>query len=251
MVVHVLKDAKALGAAAAARAEKLICEAVAKNGEARVVLSTGASQFETLENLVKSGVDWKRVDVFHLDEYINLPITHKASFRKYLKERFADIAMPRTMNYVQAEGDVGRIIAELNARIREKPIDVGLIGVGENAHIAFNDPPADFGASEPYIVVNLDDQCKRQQVREGWFETVGDVPDQAISMSCRHIMTCKAIISAVPHAVKADAVRAMLTRELTNDVPATMLMGHRNASLFLDENSAAKLSPDVLERFAE
>ncbi len=245
MKVQVLADAQALGAAASALAAKLISAAIAQRGVARIVLSTGASQFETLASLVKSSVDWRRVDVYHLDEYIGLPIAHKASFRKYLKERFADLTHPRSMNYVSGEGDISAVIQSLNESIKTAPIDVGLIGVGENAHIAFNDPPADFNAEQPYIVVTLNERCKRQQVREGWFPSEEDVPAQAISMSCRHIMRCKSIISAVPHAVKADAVLSMLTRPLTPDVPATMLMGHPNAQLFLDENSAAKLPADL------
>ncbi len=228
-----------LGRAAAASAAEKIRQAIAARGEARIVLSTGASQFDMFEALVTEDIDWSKVDMFHLDEYIALPITHKASFRKYLQERFVDRVHPRTVNFVDTEGDVEKAIAAVSAKLLEKPVDLGMIGIGENGHIAFNDPPADFGTDACYIVVDLDDNCKRQQVGEGWFATLDDVPAQAISMTVNRIMMCRSIISVVPHAVKARAVATTLSTPVCPEVPATMLKMHPDWELYLDKNSAA------------
>ncbi len=231
------KTAKDLGEAAAKLSAKKINEAIAEKGEARIILSTGASQFETLEALVKEDVDWSKVVMFHLDEYVDIADTHIASFRKYLKERFINIVNPKEAFLVDGNNAEGAI-KFLTEKVREKDIDVALIGIGENAHIAFNDPPADFDTKEAYIIVNLDEKCRKQQVGEGWFDTVDDVPKQAISMTAYQIMQSKTIISAVPHAVKANAIRLMMENELTNTVPATLLKEHSDYYLFVDENSA-------------
>ncbi len=230
------KDANELGERAANAAADYLNVLIERNGYARIVLSTGASQFETLQALVCSDVDWSRVEMFHLDEYVGLPETHIASFRKYLMERF--ISRVNLMNYYLVDGNPDSI-PELTARLCSRPVDLGIVGIGENGHIAFNDPPADFFTKESYIVVDLNDTCKKQQVGEGWFETVDDVPKQAISMTPYRIMQCKKIISCVPHAVKAEAVRATLNEEVTNKVPATLLRTHRDWTLFLDEESAS------------
>ena len=182
-------------------------------------------------------VDWSKVEMFHLDEYVALPITHGASFRKYLKERFLD-KLPCPMKAVHfVSGDPADIPA-LTAQIREAPIDVGLIGIGENGHIAFNDPPADFDTDEAYIVVDLDERCKRQQMGEGWFPTIDDVPKQAVSMTVRQIMSCREIVSCVPYAVKAEAIKKTLQAgETTNMIPATILKTHPNYLLYVDADS--------------
>jgi glucosamine-6-phosphate deaminase len=225
------------------KAARLISEklngAINMNGEARMIVSTGSSQFEMFQALVKENVDWPRVEVFHLDEYIGLPVTHIASFRKYLYERFINLVPVRKFHGVDVEGNIAGRIRDLALEIRRKPIDLGLIGIGVNGHIAFNDPPADFNTHDAYIVVKLDDKCKMQQVDEGWFKTMKDVPDEAVSMSVWQIMQCRAIISVVPHLVKADAVKKTLTCKLTNNVPATMLKTHPDWNLFLDQNSAS------------
>ena len=229
------------GRKAAAKTAEIINRAIAKKGHARIVLSTGASQFEMFDALVKLPVDWSKVEMFHLDEYVNLPETHIASFRKYLKERFVDIVHPKAAHFVIGEGDVQKNIADLTKELRRDEIDLGLIGIGENGHIAFNDPPADFDATEAYRVVNLDHKCRMQQVGEGWFATVDDVPKQAISMLPKQIMACKAIISVVPHAVKAKAVYDTITQSVNNMVPATLLKTHPEWYLFIDDESASML----------
>jgi glucosamine-6-phosphate deaminase len=241
MIITISKNAAELGAAAARFAGTRLREAIAHNGEARLVLSTGSSQFETLGALLKEDIDWKKTEIFHLDEYIGLPVTHKASFRKYLKERFIDFIECRKFYGVDAEGNVGKVIAGLTDEIRKKPVDVGLIGIGENAHIAFNDPPADFASRDAFIVVSLDERCKMQQVGEGWFKSVDEVPEKAVSMTVWQIMQCRTIVSAVPHLVKADAVYKTLTSKLSNMIPATMLKQHLDFYLFIDYNSASKV----------
>ena len=239
MKLSISENSKELGRAAAADVAARLREAIALRGEARIVLSTGASQFDMFEALVEEDVDWSKVDMFHLDEYIALPITHKASFRKYLQERFVDRVSLRSVNYVDTEGDINNAIAAISEKLTEKPVDIGLIGIGENGHIAFNDPPADVGTEACYIVVDLDDNCKRQQVREGWFPTPDDVPKQAVSMTVHRIMMCRSVISVVPHEVKAKAVAATLSTPVCPEVPATMLKMHPDWSLYLDKNSAS------------
>lgn len=227
------------------RAAQLVAEklnaCISTAGEARLLVSTGSSQFETLEALAKGNIDWGKVELFHLDEYINLPVTHKASFRKYLNDRFVSLVPLKKFYGVNVEGDADEKIQELTAEIRKRPIDVGLIGIGENAHIAFNDPPADFNTREAYRIVKLDEQCKRQQVNEGWFATIDEVPVEAISMTVWQIMQCNTIISCVPHKSKAGAVHKTLSSKLTNEVPATMLKQHKDFHLYLDYNSASEV----------
>jgi len=249
MKIFVGKTAKELGEKAAEIAANEIRKAIEEKGRARIILSTGASQFETLDSLVNKDIRWDQVTMFHLDEYVGLPQTHIASFRKYLKERFVDIVHPKDAFFVNGEGDIEENIKNLAAELRKEQIDVALIGIGENGHIAFNDPPADFDVRDAYIVVNLDDACKRQQIGEGWFKTMSEVPDKAISMTVYQIMQSKCIISSVPGKRKAEAVRKTLTADKTTPlVPATMLKEHKNWSLFLDEGSASLIDKkDIAE----
>ncbi|MCX6260926.1 MAG: 6-phosphogluconolactonase [Bacteroidia bacterium] len=239
MNISVSLKATELGNSAAKFAAGIINEAVNLNGEARMVVSTGSSQFEMFQALVKEKVDWAKVTVFHLDEYIGLPVTHKASFRKYLYERFINLVPVKKFYSVDVEGNIAGRIGELTSELRKKPVDLGLIGIGVNGHIAFNDPPADFNTHDAYIVVKLNEECKMQQVNEGWFKTMEDVPDEAVSMSVWQIMQCRTIISVVPHLVKADAVKNTLISKLTNTIPATMLKQHPDWHLFIDKNSAS------------
>ena len=243
MEIRICKNSAALGESAAKYVAKRLNDIIAEKGYARIVLSTGASQFETLDALTRENVNWSVVDMFHLDEYVNLPESHPASFRKYLKEKFTTKVNLKAAYFVDGTEEN---LKYLSGKINEHPIDVGLIGIGENAHIAFNDPPADFDTENPYIVVNLNDTCKKQQVGEGWFETVDDVPKQAVSMSVKQIMKCKKIVSCVPYKVKAEAVLNTLKTELTNTVPATMLKTHPDFTLYIDADSASLLSLPVI-----
>ncbi|MDO4740144.1 MAG: 6-phosphogluconolactonase [Eubacteriales bacterium] len=237
MKMHILPDAKAMGAAAAKEVAQALREAIARHGEARIVLSTGESQFTMFEALVQQDVDWAKVEMFHLDEYVGISDRHPASFRKYLKERFIEKVGLQNYHFVDADP---ACIPALTKLLREKPIHLGLIGIGRNGHIAFNDPPADFDTDEAYIVVTLDTACRMQQVAEGWYPDIDAVPSQAISMTCRQIMACEKIISVVPYAEKADAVAATLASEVTNAVPATLMKTHADLTLYCDEDAAAK-----------
>jgi glucosamine-6-phosphate deaminase len=243
MIINISSDALELGKKASKFAADKLNESIGQKGEARLVLSTGSSQFETLQSLLTEKVEWDKVDIFHLDEYIGLPITHPASFRKYLYDRFISHIKPHKFYSVDVEGDIDKIINILTSEIRKKPVDIGLIGIGVNGHIAFNDPPADFDTHEAYIIVNLDEQCQLQQVGEGWFNSLEDVPRRAISMTPWQILQCKTIISCVPHKVKAVAVRNTLINSLTNIVPATLLKQHPDYHLYLDRNSASEIIP--------
>lgn len=238
--ISVSSTAAENGRKAAVKAAELINKAIAEKGHARIILSTGASQFEMFENLVKQNVQWSKVEMFHLDEYVDLPETHIASFRKYLKERFVNIVHPGAVHFV-GDGDPKQNIEELTRELRKDVVDVGLIGIGENGHIAFNDPPADFDATEAYRIVNLDHKCRMQQVGEGWFATEDDVPRQAISMLPKQIMACRAIVSVVPHAVKAKAVYDTITQPVNNMVPATLLKTHPEWYLYIDDDAASML----------
>lgn len=243
MKIIVSKDANLLGERAADFVADILKKCIAEKGSARIVLSTGASQFTTLEALVQKDVDWSKVEMFHLDEYVNLPETHIASFRKYLRERFIDKVHPGAAHLVDGSPES---IADITAALREKPVDVGLIGIGENAHIAFNDPPADFDTKDAYIVVNLNDTCKNQQVHEGWFANVNEVPKQAVSMTVWQIMQCKRIVSCVPYAVKASAVQKTLENDKTNLIPATIMKEHPDFTLFVDEDSFSSVTEEKI-----
>lgn len=242
--IDISTDKETMGASAAAAGAEAIRRGIRERGRAVIVVATGASQFEMLDHLVREpGVDWARVTAFHLDEYAGISVEHPASFRRYLKERFVD-RLPTTIgrfHYIDGEGDLEAECGRLDDLIGDERIDVAFIGIGENAHLAFNDPPADFETEKPYLVVKLDEACRRQQLGEGWFPSLDDVPDTAISMSVRQIMKADTIICTVPDARKADAVHAAFTGPVTADVPASMLQNHPNCHVFLDEAAAGRL----------
>ena len=243
--VDVSRTKEELGSKAAREGAELIRKAIEERGEAFVIVATGASQFEMLDHLVREEVDWNRVTAFHLDEYVGMPITHPASFRRYLKERFVDrLPHPiRSFNYIDGEGDPQAECDRLGRVIGGVSIDVAFVGIGENAHLAFNDPPADFETEVPYLVVRLDDDCRRQQLGEGWFGSFDEVPERAISMSIRQIMKSRHIIAVVPDERKAKAVQGSVEGPVTPDVPSSILQGHPDCRLFLDTASASRLRP--------
>ena len=243
MIINISPDARILGRRAGMFAAEIINRSIKENSEARMVVSTGSSQFETLQTLIDQEIDWRKVEIFHLDEYIGIPASHPASFRKYLYERFINHIKVGAFHAVDVEGDISSKIRYLTAELRKKPIDLGLIGIGVNGHIAFNDPPADFETKEAYAVVNLDEVCRKQQVDEGWFGSLKDVPERAISMTPYQIMQCKIIISCVPHKVKSTAVRNTLINPVTEIVPATLLKQHPDYHLYIDNNSASEIIP--------
>ena len=240
MEIVISENKLELGKKAAQKGAEFIRRAIAERGEANIIVATGASQFEMLSELVKENIDWSAVTGFHLDEYIGIDETHPASFRKYLKERFVSLVPLKEFYYVNGNG-AEKECNRLGKIISRHPIDVAFVGIGENSHLAFNDPPADFETEEPYIVVNLDDDCRRQQLGEGWFPTFDDVPRQAISMSIRQIIKSKHIVCSVPDERKAIGVRNTLKSEISPIVPASVLQLHRSTWLFLDTASASKL----------
>ena len=241
MQINILNNPEELGAQAADAAAAYLNACIARTGHARIVLSTGASQFQFYEHFVRQPVDWRKVEMFHLDEYIGLPVEHPASFRRYLQERFLSKVPIGSFHLVDGEGDPDVVIAQLEAEAAKAPFDLGMIGIGENAHIAFNDPPADFHTAKAYKIVFLDDDCKRQQVREGWFASPEEVPSRAITMTVKAIMGCRKIISCVPHLAKAKAVANVLENDVTPDIPATILKRHADWTLYLDRESASLL----------
>jgi glucosamine-6-phosphate deaminase len=247
MKVYVLENAQELGNAAASHVAKIINELLAQQGKVRLVLSTGSSQFETLEALIKEDIDWSKVEMFHLDEYVNLSEEHPASFRKYLKERFVSLVPIQQVHYVNGEGDIKAHMEELAREITKEPIDLALIGIGENGHIAFNDPPADFMTKEAYKVVDLDEACKRQQVGEGWFPSIDEVPQQAITMTVHQIMQSRIIVSCVPNKVKAAAIQAFFENDISNTTPSTILKTHPNFTLFLDKQSSSQTESKYIQ----
>lgn len=231
-----------MGRLAAAEAADCIRAAIAERGDAAMIVATGTSQFETLAALVGApGIDWSRVTGFHLDEYLGLPMSHPASFRRYLKERFVDRVPLKAFHYISGEGDPAAECRRLGTLIGQSAIDVALIGIGENGHLAFNDPPADFATEQPYLVVTLDAACRQQQLGEGWFPTLDAVPTQAISMSISQIMKSRVIVCSVPDRRKAAAVQQAVAGLVTPELPASILQRHPCVSLYLDTNAAELL----------
>ena len=243
MDVRLCRDVKNLGRCAAADAASHISRAVEHRGHARIIVATGTSQFEVLAALAATeDIDWSKVVGFHLDEYLGLPMTHPASFRRYLKERLVDRVGLRAFHYIDGEAEPEEECRRVGELVAAGPIDVALIGIGENGHLAFNDPPADFETERPYLVVDLDEACRRQQLGEGWFPTLDDVPRRAISMSIRQIMKSEAIVCSVPDRRKAAAVRAAVEGPVTPQVPASILQRHPRATIYVDPPAAELLS---------
>ncbi len=248
MKIKIFEDAQELGKAAGSDAAQLIREAIRKNGAANIILATGTSQFEILNQLIsEKDIEWSKVVMFHLDEYIGLPVTHPASFRKYLRERFlSKVPELKAAYLINGETNAEAECERLNNLISKHPIDVALVGIGENGHLAFNDPPADFETHEPYIIVKLDDACRMQQLGEGWFTSVEEVPSRAISMSIKQIMKSKNIICSVPGSRKAMAVKNSVEQPVSPLYPASILQGREHCMLYLDKDAASLLSSNSL-----
>ena len=245
MELKVFTDRVALGRAAAEQAAAAIRRAISELGKARIIAATAASQLEFLDALTKApGIDWSKVEVFHLDEYIGLPASHPGSFRKMLLEQL--VRKTGIAKYHLLDGDAAdalEVVRRVGKELASRPVDIAFLGIGENGHIAFNDPPADFNTEEPYIIVNLDEACRQQQVGEAWFADISQVPKRAISMSARQILKAKEILAVVPGSPKAAAVKACLEGPISPMAPASILRTHRNATIYLDKDSASLLGP--------
>ena len=247
MLIRVFNDKLTLGRAAAEQAASAIRRAIAERGRARIVAATAASQLEFLDALTKmSGIEWSKVEAFHLDEYIGLPITHPGSFRKMLMEQL--VRKTGVRHYHLLDGDAAEpktVVRAVGKDLASAPIDIAFLGIGENGHIAFNDPPADFETEEPYIIVNLDEACRQQQVGEAWFTNLSQVPKQAISMSARQILKAREILAVVPDTRKAQAIKMCFEGDITPMAPASILRRHPNATIYLDTHSASLLGPKL------
>lgn len=247
MRIHLRDNREQLGRAAAEQAAAAIRRSIAERGKARIVGASAASQIEFLDALTASpGIAWDRVELFHLDEYIGLPPTHPASFCRFLEERLIAKTGIRETHLLRGDMQPMEAIESSNAAIRLAPIDVAFVGIGENGHLAFNDPPADFLTEEPFIVVELDEACRQQQVAEGWFPALDDVPKHAISMSVRQVLKAREILAIVPGPRKALAIRTCLEGPVSPLAPASILRNHTNTTIYLDKDSAALLSEEVL-----
>jgi len=244
MKICLVSNREAMGRFVASEAAQTLREALHQNGSARLIVATGASQFEVLDQLThQPDIDWSRVTAFHLDEYVGLSADHPASFCGYLKKRFVDRVNLGAFHYLPGDEDVTATIQKVGDLLVEHPVDLALVGIGENAHLAFNDPPADFEIEHPYLVVELDEACRQQQVGEGWFASMEEVPRQAMSMSIRQILRTRRILCSVPDQQKADAVRRTLLGSISVDVPASILREHGNTLLIIDEASASGVEP--------
>ena len=243
MHLQVYNNKTELGNAAAKDAARIINEAIAERNEAYVIAATGSSQFEFLDRLVSAPIEWKKVDFFHLDEYVGLPVSHRASFRRYLKERIVDRVHPRAFHLIDGEAaDVVEECRRVGQLITKQVIDAAFVGIGENGHLAFNDPPADFDTTEPYLVVELDEACRRQQVGEGWFASIEEVPARAISMSISQILRSRNILCIVPDQRKAKAVSDTVEMPVSSLRPASILQTHKDVRLYLDRESSSLLN---------
>jgi glucosamine-6-phosphate deaminase len=251
VILRVFDEKKEAGEAAAEQAAKLIRDAIRERGSARIVAATGASQFDFLDALTTaSGIDWRNVELFHLDEYIGLPMTHAASFCKYLQERLIRKTGIVRHHLLNGADEPKEVIRRASNAIISAPIDIAFAGIGENGHLAFNDPPADFDTTKPYLIVHLDEPCRQQQVGEGWFADIAEVPRQAISMSIRQILKSRVILSVVPDARKAQAVKACFEGPISATYPASILRTHENAMIYLDKESASMLDAATLSAYA-
>lgn len=249
MLVKVFPDKSSLSRAAAEHAANAIRNALGERGHARIVAATAASQIEFLDALTRlPGIDWRKVEAFHLDEYIGLPVTHPGSFRKMLLEQL--IQKSGIVKYHLLDGDApdpAAVARRAGKELASAPVDIAFLGIGENGHVAFNDPPADFEIEQPYIVVDLDEACRQQQVGEAWFANIAQVPKRALSMSVRQILKAKEILAVVPDQRKAHAIKACFEGEISRMAPASILRTHPNATVYLDKNSASMLSGDLRE----
>jgi glucosamine-6-phosphate deaminase len=242
-MLKIFNDKKSLSKAAADHAASAIREAIAAKGSARIVAATAASQIDFLDALTQEpGIDWSKVEAFHLDEYIGITIFHPGSFRKMLMEQLVQKTGITNYHLLDGEHDAAETVAHAGAALASAPIDIAFLGIGENGHLAFNDPPANFETEEPYLIVDLDDACRQQQVGEKWFSDISEVPKQAISMSVRQILKAKEVIAIVPDARKARAVKNCFEGEVSPMYPASILRTHPDATIYLDRHSAALLT---------
>ena len=243
MKLKIFKTKKEASLAASKTAAMILKKAIKSKGQANFIAATGKSQFEFLKDLIKyTNIDWRKTTMFHLDEYLRLSATHQASFQRYLKERLIDKVHPGKVHLIKGTAkNPQQECQRLNKLIAKKEIDVAFLGVGENGHLAFNDPPADFTTNEPFIMVKLNQTNRQQQVKEGWFAKISDVPKAAISMSIKQIMKSENIICLAFGERKSKIVRDCFTKKVSKLYPASILQKHPKADIYLDKKASALL----------
>ena len=251
-VIRIYPDRQTASVAASKHAATILRQAIAERGEARIIAATGASQIDFVESLIaQPDIDWSRVEMYHLDEYVGLSVDHPASFRRYLLDRLIKPAGIKRYHLLDGETDPEAVCREVGAALQSGPIDVAFAGIGENGHIAFNDPPANFETEAPYLVVDLDEACRRQQLGEGWFPTFEDVPKQAITLSVQQLMKVKQVITVVPDERKAAAAKACLEGPISPDAPASILRQHAGNHFYFDKAAASLLSAEYIAQNTE
>lgn len=252
MLIRVFDNSGALSRAASTDAAALLRTAIAARGVARLVAATGSSQIAFLDHLCgEPGIAWDKVELFHLDEYLGLPADHPASFRRFLRDRLVDRVGIRRVHFLDGTADPAKVARETAAAISAAPVDVAFAGIGENAHLAFNDPPADFETDSPFLVVDLDEACRRQQVGEGWFPSIEDVPARAITMSVKQMLKARTILCLASGARKARAVASSFGQApISPLVPASILRDHAGTTVYLDRAAASGLADDDLRRWS-
>ena len=234
-----------LGVAAADDLVRILVDAIAERGEAAIIVATGNSQLSFMKALrAREEIDWSKVHVFHMDEYLGIPANHPASFRRYIREKLTDIVDARAFFGVEGDApDVEAEMARYAALLHQYEPVACVLGIGENGHLAFNDPPADFQHPEPIQVVTLAESARLQQVGEGHFASLEEVPEQAITLTIPTLLKPPSVLAVVPEARKASAVQAALEGPITPDCPASILRTHGHVTLYLDTESAALLRP--------
>lgn len=249
MRLVIASDVQKMGQVAAQHAATILRDAISDNRRARLIVATGASQFTVLEHLTtEPDIDWSQVDGFHLDEYVGIDRSHPASFCRYLDERFVQKVPIGSFHFLDGDPNPAATIQRVAPQVTKPRVDVALVGIGENGHLAFNDPPADFETTDPYLIVQLDEACRNQQVGEGWFKSLSEVPTQAISMSIQQIMATRSIICSVPDERKAAAVQQAVEGPVTPEVPASILQRHPDCLLVVDPDAASRLSDATKEQ---
>jgi glucosamine-6-phosphate deaminase len=246
-MIRIFQTKEEMASAAADHAAGSLRRLLEKQDTVRLLAATGASQLEFLNRLTSSpSIEWRRIELFHLDEYVGVGPDHPASFARYIKERIIDRTGIQRYHLLDGTRDPHQVATEMGREINTAPVDIAFAGIGENGHLAFNDPPADFEAQHAYLVVNLDEACRKQQVGEGWFASVEKVPTRAISISIPQLLKAKEILCIVPDRRKAPAVKACLEGPMSPMAPASALRVHPNTTIFLDADSASLLNPELV-----
>ena len=246
--IEVYDSPEAQGKAAGQRAAQLIREAIKQRGRARIIAATGNSQVPLVEALVTEQIEWPKVELFHMDEYVGIRATHPSSFRSWIKTRVADKVHPHVTHYLSGDAaDIDREIERYSQLLLAAPIDLAFVGIGENGHIAFNDPPvADFHDQLTVKRVTLDQACRRQQSGEGHFPDLASVPEEALTVTCTGLFRAESWVCCVPEARKAGAVRNALEGPISESCPASLIRQHPGTHVYLDTDSASLLAREPL-----